>query len=100
MKRVFSVSQAPCIKINNFKKSAVPDFFTVQLYHLFLQCIKLMWGIFFHRFGIAANAEPCEPENTPSRRNGRLNHPSLRVKFQPPYKTKNGHFNQGEAPLF
>ena len=33
------------------------------------------WGIFFHRFRIAADAEPWEPENTPSRqlwRNGRL----------------------------
>ena len=34
-----------------------------------------MWGVFFHRIGIAANAEPRGPENNRSRqlrRNGRL----------------------------
>ena len=38
--RALWVPQAPLIKMSDFKKSAVLD----------------LWGIFFHRYGIAANA--------------------------------------------
>ena len=51
--------------MDNLKKSAVLD----------------LWGILFHRFGVAAKAEPCEPKNTLSRqlwRNGRLR---VKLKF-------------------
>ena len=37
--------------MNKFRKSAALD----------------LWGIFFHRFGLAADAEPWELETTPSR---------------------------------